>query len=122
MIWPARAEHPWAQRLNSMRKYVFSSTLEQADWDNTVVIRGDVVDEARRLRKQEGRSFLIWGHTQLAEALMGAGLTDVLDLSIHPVIAGAGKLFFRDGQRVNLRLTATKAFSNIVKLTYDCEY
>jgi hypothetical protein len=65
---------------------------------------------------------LIWGHTRLAETLVANRLIDVPDLSIHPVIVGAGKLLFRDGQEVNLRLASTKSFSNIVKLTYECDY
>jgi len=121
-IWPSRTDHPWAQRLNSMPKYVFSSTLERADWANVTIVRGDVVEGATELKRKSERDLLIWGHTRLAEVLMASGLIDVLDLSIHPIIAGTGKLFFRPDQRVNLRLAATKSFSNIVKLTYDCVY
>lgn len=65
---------------------------------------------------------MIWGHTQLAQSLMSAGLVDVLDLSIHPLVAGAGRLLFRDGLKVPLRLAATKSFSQIVKLSYEPVY
>jgi dihydrofolate reductase len=117
-VWPSRTD-PWAARLNAMRKYVFSSTLEKADWDNSTIVRGDVVNEATKLKQQEGGDLLIWGHGLLGQTLLKHGLIDVLDLSIHPVIAGHGKPFFREGERANLALVASKSFSKgIVKLTY----
>jgi dihydrofolate reductase len=121
-IWRGRIDHPWAARVNEMRKYVFSSTLEKADWDNTTIVRGGVAAEAQKLKQQDGRDLLIWGHTQLAETLFKHRLIDVLDLSIHPVLVGSGKLFFREGQAANLKLVAAKAFSQIVKLSYEPQY
>jgi dihydrofolate reductase len=120
-IYPSRTD-PWAARLNPMRKYVFSSTLENAAWDNATIVAGDVVSEVTKLKQQEGRDLLIWGHGLLAETLLKHGLIDVLDISIYPVVAGGGKLFFRDGQNTGLRLVTTKTFSKgIVKLTYEPE-
>lgn len=111
---------PWAVRVNAMQKYVFSSTLEQASWDNTVIVRGDVTAEAARLKQQEGRDLLIWGHGLLAETLLRQHLVDVLDISIYPVLAGGGKSFCREGQDNNLRFIAAKTFAKgIVKLTYQ---
>jgi dihydrofolate reductase len=118
-LWPGR-EHPWADRLNTMPKYVFSSTLECADWENTTLMRGDVVDAVTSLKQQPGGDLLIWGHGQLTQTLMRHGLVDAVDLSVHPVVLGHGSLFFREGESVRLRLIATKAFSRgIVKLTYE---
>jgi dihydrofolate reductase len=121
-IWPSRTDHPWAARLNTMQKYVFSSTLKDADWNNSTVVRGDVVDEVTKLKHQEGGDLLIWGHTRLGETMLRHRLLDVLDLSIHPIVAGSGKMFFREGQNVNVQLVATKSFSKIVKLTYELQY
>ena len=121
-IWSGRTDHPWAARLNDMKKYVFTSTLEKADWTNTSIVRGDVAAEAAKIKQQEGRDLIIWGHTQLAETLFKSRLIDVLDLSIHPIIVGSGKQLFRDGQTANLKLIATKTFSNIVKLSYEPQY
>ncbi len=120
-IWPSRTD-PWAVRLNAMQKYVFSSTLKKAEWNNSSVVRGDVVAEVTKLKQQEGGSLLIWGHGLLAETLLKQHLLDVLDLSIHPVVAGRGKLFFREGESAKLKLVATKSFSRIVKLTYEPQY
>ena len=120
-IWPGRTE-PWAVRLNAMQKFVFSSTLQSADWNNTTIIRGDATTEVAKLKAQEGRSLLIWGHTQLAETLMKNKLVDLLDLSVHPVIVGHGKSLCREGQNFNLKLVSTKSFSKIVKLSYEIQY
>ena len=103
-----------------MQKYVFSSTLEEALWDNSTIVRGDVVAEVTKLKEQEGRDLLIWGHGLLAETLLKAHLIDVLDISIYPIVVGRGKPFLRVGQNANLRLVTTKSFSKgIVKLTYE---
>ncbi|MGH3340600.1 MAG: dihydrofolate reductase family protein [Propionibacteriaceae bacterium] len=121
-VYPSRTDS-WAVRLNAMPKYVFSSTLETADWENSTVARGDVAAEVTKLKQQEGRDLLIWGHGLLAETLLKQHLLDVLDISIYPVLAGRGKPFLRDGQNANLRLVTTKSFSKgIVKLTYAPQY
>jgi dihydrofolate reductase len=120
-VYPSRTDS-WAVRVNAMQKYVFSSTLEKAAWDNATIVRGDVVDEVTKLKEQDGRDLLIWGHGLLAETLLKNNLLDVLDISIYPVIAERGKPFLREGQKANLRLVTTKSFAKgIVKLTYEPE-
>ncbi|HEY4386687.1 MAG TPA: dihydrofolate reductase family protein [Ktedonobacteraceae bacterium] len=121
-IWPGRA-HPWADRINAIPKYVFSSTLEKAEWNNSTIVRGDVIAEVTRLKQQEGRDLLIYGHGLLAETLLKHHLLDVLDLSIHPLVMGQGRQFFREGENATLRFVAAKSFSKgIVKLTYEPRY
>ena len=120
-LWPGR-QHPWADRLNTITKYVFSSSLEQADWDNSVLVRGDVATEVTKLKQREGGSLLIWGHGLLTQSLLKARLIDVVDLSIHPFIAGSGGVLFHQEHSATMKLTATKTFSNIVKLTYEPQY
>jgi dihydrofolate reductase len=121
MIWPGRT-HPWAERLNAIKKYVFSSTLERAEWSNSTLLRGDVTAEVTRLKEQDGGDLLVYGHGLLAETLLKQHLLDVLDVSIHPIFAGSGKSLFRDGQTANMKLVSTKSFSKIVKLTYEPQY
>lgn len=117
--YPARTDS-WAARLNPMPKYVFSSTLDAAEWDNTTIVRGDAVAETAKLKQQEGRDLLIWGHGLLAETLLREHLIDVLDISVYPLIAGRGKPFFRADQDTGLRLVATKSYSKgIVTLSYE---
>lgn len=121
-IWPGRT-HPWADRINAIQKYVFSSKLEKAEWTNSTIVRGDVVAEVTRLKQQEGRDLLIYGHGLLGETLLKHHLIDVLDLSIYPLVVGQGKQFFREGEHAKLRLVTTKSFSKgIVKLTYEPQY
>jgi len=122
-IWPARVgSHPWAERLNGIKKYVFSSKLDKADWANSILIRGDIVEEVSKLKQQDGRNLLLFGHSLIGQALLKHHLLDVLDLSIHPVVLGRGGLFFREGEQIRMKLTATKTFSHIVKLTYEPQY
>ncbi len=116
--WPGR-DHPWANDLNQIKRYVFSSTLRNATWGDTTILRGDVVTEARRLKENATGDLLIFGHTQLAETLMRAGLVDLLDLSVHPVFLGHGGLLVRDGLSADLTLVGAKVFSRIVKLSYE---
>ena len=120
-IWPGSA-HPWAERINTIQKYVFSSTLESADWNNSVIVRGDIETEVTKLKEQDGGDLLVYGHGRLAETLLSRRLLDVLDISIHPMVAGSGKLLFREGQNADMKLVAMKAFSKIVKLTYEPQY
>jgi dihydrofolate reductase len=70
-IWPSRTD-PWATRLNAIQKYVFSSKLEKAEWKNSTVIRGDVVAEVRKLKQQDGRDLLMWGHGLLDPSRRGS--------------------------------------------------
>lgn len=121
-LWPGRT-HPWADRINAMPKYVFSSTLETADWNNTTIVRDDVVAYVTRLKQQEGRDLLVYGRGLFGQTLMTHHLIDAIDLSIHPLVLGHGKPLFREGETATLRLVAAKSFSKgIVKLTYAPQY
>jgi dihydrofolate reductase len=120
-IWPG-SSHPWAGRINSMTKYVFSSKLREADWANSVLVRGDVATEVGKLKRCDGGDLLIYGHGLLARTLLQSRLIDVLDLSVHPVIAGSGGLFFDEDTRAAMQFVGAKTFSKIVKLTYEPRY
>jgi dihydrofolate reductase len=122
-IWSGRdGTHPYAARLNAIRKYGFSSSLETVEWNNSTIVRGDVAAEVTKLKQQDGGDLLLLGHGLLSETLLEQRLIDVLDLSILPVIVGHGKPFFREGQAAKLKLAATKSFSKIVKITYEPLY
>lgn len=112
----------WADRLNEIPKYVFSSTLDKADWGDPTIIRDDAVAKVAQLKKQDGRSLLILGHGRFAEALLRERLIDVIDLTIYPLLVGKGQQhYFRAGQDAALKLTAIKVFSQVVKLTYEVQ-
>ena len=110
--WSNR-EGEWADRLNSLPKYVISSTLEDPEWNNTQVLRGDVVEEVRKLTQRYERDIVVHGSPQLAQTLIEHDLVDELRLMIYPVIVGAGKrLFTETTAKKNLRLVETKTFND----------
>ena len=116
------ATRPYIARLGAMRKYVFSSKLDAAEWNNSTIVRGDVAAEVIKLKQQDGGDLLVLGHGLLGETLLHERLLDMLDLAIHPVLIGHGKSFFREGQAAKLRLATTRSFSKLVKVTYELQH
>ena len=110
---------PYLERIYQMRKYVFSSTLTAADWNNTTIIPGNPVAAARELKQQGDRHLVIYGYGQLAQTLLEHGLVDKLNFVINPVMAGSGTTLFRPGKRTSLRLvSATERRNGVVTLSY----
>ena len=117
--WPGQTDE-FAQRMNGIRKYVFSSTLASADWSNSTIVRGDVVAQVTKLKEQDGRDLALFGHGRLAQALRENGLIDELRLSVHPVLAGAGLPQFSNGRKTPLKLVSAKTFTTgVVVLSYQ---
>jgi dihydrofolate reductase len=115
-VWP-HVEGEFADTFNSMPKYVVSSTLENAEWNNTTVLRGDVVEEVERLKDRYERDIVVHGSPQLAQALIERDLVDALHLLVYPVLVGAGKrLFAGTSGTKRLRLAETKTFGDGVHL------
>lgn len=95
--WPERAGDPFADRLNSMKKYVVSDSLtdDELSWENTVRIPGaQALDKVRELRAAEGGDLAMMGSPTLVRALIAAGLVDELQLVVMPVLLGSGKSIF----------------------------
>jgi dihydrofolate reductase len=114
--WPtvtdrANREIEIADRLNSAPKYVVSSTLKTGEWNNSTVIRKNVVEEVAKLKQQPGQDILMFGSATLVESLMDTDLIDEYRLLVHPIIVGSGKRAFREGMATKLRLVKTKTFS-----------
>jgi dihydrofolate reductase len=117
--WPGQT-NDFTQRVNTIRKHVFSSTLASADWNNSTIVRGDVVAQVTRIKEQDGRDLALFGHGRLAQTLLENGLTDELRLSIHPVLAGAGLPQFTNGDKTRLTLVSAKTFTTgVVVLSYQ---
>jgi dihydrofolate reductase len=93
--WPSR-DGEFADKFNSMPKYVVSSTLQDPTWTNTTVLRGDVLEEVGRLREQEGGDLVVHGSAQLVQTLVEGDLVDELRLMVFPVVLGTGKRLFGD--------------------------
>jgi dihydrofolate reductase len=91
--WLAR-DGEWADKLNSMPKFVVSSTLKDAKWSNSTIIKGDVVGELRKLKQQISGEILVYASYQLVHTLLEHGLVDELRLVIFPVVLGAGEHLF----------------------------
>ena len=110
---------PYLERINEMRKYVFSSTLTTADWNNSTIIPGDPVAAVRDLKQQGDGHLVIYGYGQLAQTLLENGLVDQLNFVISPVMVGSGTTLFRPGKRTNLRLVSVHERGNgAVVLSY----
>jgi dihydrofolate reductase len=98
--------------MNTMPKYVVSSTLDKVEWPGSKLIKGDVMGEIRKLRKAPGKDLLLAGSGQLFNALMEENLIDVYRFMVHPVVLGEGRrLFVGEGARRPLTLTDTKKLS-----------
>lgn len=118
-IWPTQTDD-FAKRVNEIRKYVFSSTLDRADWSNATLVRGDVLTEVTRIKEQSGRDIALFGHGRLAQTLLEHGLTDELRVSYHPVLAGSGLAQFANGSKTPLTLVSVKTFrTGVVSLSYQ---
>ncbi len=117
--WPSR-KGEFADKMNGMRKYVVSTALEHAIWNNTSVIKRDAVDQISRLRAAPGGDILVAGSGALVHTLLEHDLVDELRLMVYPVILGDGKRLFRNGNHRNgLRLVQAKPVgSGILTLIY----
>jgi dihydrofolate reductase len=91
--WPSR-EGEFADKFNTMPKYVVSSTLKQVDWNNSTVLDGDVVDEVSKLKADTQGEIVVHGSVQLAQTLFEHDLVDELRLMLFPVVLGQGKRLF----------------------------
>ncbi|HVV60098.1 MAG TPA: dihydrofolate reductase family protein [Gaiellaceae bacterium] len=95
--WPTmQDEAGFADRMNSMPKYVVSSTLEDPSWNNTTVLGGDAIEAVRRLKAEDGGNLLVAGSCRLVHALLANDLVDDLRLMVYPVVLGRGKRLFPD--------------------------
>jgi dihydrofolate reductase len=114
--WPSRTDEAgFADKMNSMPKYVVSNTLESADWKNSTVISGDVAEEVAKLKQQRGGDILVPGSAQLVQTLMKHDLVDEYRLMIFPVLLGGGKRLFEDGvDRTSLQIVETKQTAEVV--------
>jgi dihydrofolate reductase len=108
--WPSRTDEVgFADKFNSMPKYVVSSTLENPEWNNTTVLKGDPVEEVSKLRQRPGGDIVVHCSAQLVQTLHEHDLVDELRLMIYPVVLGTGRrLFGETSDKRRLRLTDSK--------------
>jgi dihydrofolate reductase len=119
--WPTR-DGPFADKFNAMPKYVVSSTLENPEWNNTTVVKGDAVEEASKLKEQIDGIIQVPGSLRLVQALFEADLVDQLNLMVFPVVLGTGRrLFGEQSEKSDWRLTESRPVGpdGVVVLTYE---
>jgi dihydrofolate reductase len=102
-----------AEGMNSMRKVVFSRTLDKAQWNNTRIVTGNIASEIRQMKTEPGEDMAILGSGSIVSQLALEGLIDEYQVVVNPVVLGAGRTMF-DGikEKLNLKLTRTRAFGN----------
>jgi dihydrofolate reductase len=106
--WPSR-EGEFADKFNTMPKYVVSSTLEDPEWNNTTVLKGDIAEEVEKLRQEQDGDIVVHGSARLVQALIEHDLVDELRLMVYPVVLGTGKrLFGETREKKTLRLVDSK--------------
>jgi dihydrofolate reductase len=117
--WP-ESKDEGAPYFNSVRKYVVSTTLDKAEWNNSVLIKNNVIAEITRLKQQDGNDIVVHGSATLVQTLMQHNLVDSLRLLVYPVVVGKGKRLFQEGSAAKLKLVKSQAFSSgVVALIYQ---
>ena len=121
--WPDRTDaQGFADRMNSLPKYVVSTTLKKAEWNNSAIIKSNVAKEVSKLKNQSGGDILVAGSMTLLRTLMENDLVDEYRLLTYPIVLGKGKRLFTDGPAASLRLTESRPMgSGVVLLRYEPE-
>jgi dihydrofolate reductase len=114
--WPQR-EGEFAERMNSMPKYVVTKTLDELEWNNSVPVRGDVATEVAKLKQEDGGPILVAGSRTLVHALIENDLVEEYRLMVFPVVLGSGKRLFPESpDKVRLQLLDTQTFETGVQV------
>ena len=119
--WPDRTDaQGFADRMNGLPKYVVSTSLKKAEWNNSHIIKTNAADEIAKLKKRSGDDILVAGSMTLIRMLMEHDLVDEYRLLMYPIVLGKGKRLFTDGMAASLRLTESKPMgSGVVLLRYE---
>ncbi|HUA44843.1 MAG TPA: dihydrofolate reductase family protein [Solirubrobacteraceae bacterium] len=111
---------PYADAINAIPKYVFSSSMESADWNNSTIVRGDVVAAVTELKQQDGGDLMMYGYGRLSQTLLEHRLIDEIRFSVHPVLVGARAVGAGNGEPLRLKLIGTTPSpSGVVALTFE---
>ena len=119
--WPQNADQPFGDVINDIKKYVVSSTLQEAEWNNTEVISGDVAGKLAELKARDGGDIAMSGSPTTVRWLLRDGLLDELNLLVHPLAVGGGlaRLFPPDEPPIPLELLRSEAFqTGVLNLSY----
>jgi dihydrofolate reductase len=118
-FWPAQTDEDFAPFMNDAPKYVVSNSLEQADWNNTTIISGDVAQQLQDLKDATDGDLVISGSATLVRSLLADGLLDELRLLVHPIIVGHGARLYDSDTPQTLELVSQEVFSTgVLNLAY----
>lgn len=119
--WPQRTdEASGGVYFNGVRKYVASNTLEKADWNNSHIIKGNIIEEITKLKQQDGENLVVHGSATLAQSLMQHDLVDNYRFLIYPVVLGQGLRLFKEGLPITLKLVKSQTFSSgVIGVIYE---
>ena len=102
-----------AERMNNLPKVVFSRTLDQASWNNTKLVKGDLATEVRKMKDEPGPDMVIMGSGSIVSQLTQEGLIDEYEIALNPIVLGHGRTMFEGvKEKLNLKLTKTRTFAN----------
>jgi dihydrofolate reductase len=119
-VWPqVKDDTGFAERINSMPKFVVSNSLERAEWNNTTILRGDGPEQVAKLKAEEGGDILVYGSAVLVHGLIEHDLVDEFRLMVYPTVLGRGKRLFPTGSKLPLALERSqKLGSGIMLICY----
>ncbi len=119
--WPDSTDEPFASFINNTPKYVVSTTLDKVDWQNSTLIKGNLVEEITKLKQQPGKTITVTGSPTLVNSLLQNDLLDELVLTVHPVVVGQGKRLFKEGDSLKrLKLVSSRTTrTGVAVLTYQ---
>lgn len=117
---PESPEYEFAQKMVDTPKIVFTKTLDESPWANTILAKGDLVEEINRLKNQPGKDILVYGGANFVSSLIRENLIDEYNLFVNPVAIGNGlTIFNRLNGNLNLKLVESKAFNCEIVLRYQ---
>ncbi len=117
--WPESTDEG-ADFMNNVPKYVVSTTLDTVEWNNSTLIKDNIVEEITKLKQQDGQDMLVYGSATLVQTLMQHDLVDCYRLLVYPVVLGTGKRLFQAGTTATLKLVDTQSLSSgVVALLYE---
>src|SRR6267154_3415570 len=116
-FWPtplaAQSNPIVVERMNSLRKFVFSTTLDKVTWNNTTLLKGDLTTEVRRLKQKPGPNIVIMGSGSIVAQLADAGLIDEYQIVLNPLVVGNGRTLFEGvKKKLPMKLARSRAFDN----------
>ncbi|MGH7503551.1 MAG: dihydrofolate reductase family protein [Longimicrobiales bacterium] len=110
--WPSRKDETgFADRMNSLPKYVVSTTLDDVEWNNSKLIKENVAGEVSKLKREGGQDIVVHGSRTLVQTLIEENLVDEYRLLVYPLVLGSGIHLFGEGVRTNLQLMNSKSFA-----------